>query len=97
MNKIRDVIIKASSFWVLIGTLLISLGSAGVDVPTWVPELFSQAFIDNLLIVLGAVIDYVSFIRGIFAVTNNDDEADVQTLSTGKVISFYMNPFKMAA
>lgn len=93
--KIREIILKASSFWILIGTLAVTLGMQGLHIPEWVPDLFSQGFIDALLIAVGAVLDFVSFVRVIFA----PRDTEVQALEVGKVkaLSFYKNPFKMAA
>lgn len=93
--KIIDVVIKASAFWVMIGSLLITLGASGVNIPEWAPKLFSQGFVDALLIALGSVIDFVQFVRTIFAA--KDSGGEVQTLSASKAAVYYLNPFKVAA
>lgn len=92
--KIIDVIVKASAFWVMIGSLLITLGASGLNIPEWAPALFSQGFVDALLVALGSVITFVQFVRTIFA---GSSSAEVKTLSASQARVYYLNPFKIAA
>jgi hypothetical protein len=93
--KVPEVILRASAIWVLIGTLLATLGLQGVNIPDWAPELFSQAVVDALLVAVGAALDFVQVIRTIFAKDGND--AEIQVLSASQARQFYINPFKQAA
>ena len=69
------------------------LATQGVTIPEWLPDLFSQSFVDATLAVVGAVITYFQFVRQIFASKSND--VGVKILSAGQKRSFALNPFKL--
>lgn len=92
MENLPKWVAKVTSVWVAIGSFLVILGTQGVTLPEWAPELFSQFFVDSFLQVFGAVITFIQVLRGIFA---SQPSADVQILSAGQKRSFAINPFKL--
>ena len=90
--KLKEIILKASSIWLLLGTLLVMLGSQGVNVPSWAAGLFSQAFLDALLIAVGGVVDFISLVRLIFA---GQDSGEASVSSTTSKWSYYTSPYKI--
>lgn len=93
---------KVTSTWVAIGALLVILGQSGLDLPSWVFDLFTQNFVNKTLEVVekvigsaqevfGIVVIYYQMIRGFF----NKDIGEVQTLSIDAKKKFVRNPFKL--
>lgn len=94
---------KVTTTWVAIGALLVILGQSGLDLPSWIFELFTQSFVDTTLgvvekvigsvqEVIGIVIGYYQFVRAIF---NKEKEGEIQTLSVAAKRKFALNPFKL--
>lgn len=91
MTKLPEWFTKIQAIWATIGSLLVLLGFTS---PEWLPQLFSQEFIDALAVALGAVITFYQYARALFT---KDQVAEVTTLSTGQKLAYALNPFKLAA
>ena len=87
--------IRAQAIWLLIGTLLATLGAQGIDIPEWSLQIFAQEFIDILMVAVGSVIGFLQFVRAIFAA--KEPGAEVKVLSAGDKRKYMYNPFKIAA
>jgi len=71
---------------------LILVGAQGASIPSWLPDIFSQAFVDAVLVAVGAVINFYQFVRSIFVKT----DAQIKTLAADNKVSYFLNPFKVA-
>lgn len=89
--KLPEWFTKVQAVWATIGSLLVLLGFTS---PDWLPEIFSQGFIDAVAVVLGAVITFYQYVRAIFAAK---EEAVVKVLTTGQKAAYALNPFKLRA
>ena len=107
ITKLPEWVAKVASLWVAIGTFLIMLGSTGVALPDFLTGIFSQAFVDEVLVVVGAVINFMQFVRAIFAKNAVDvvlkqamqapDGAEMFVRNNVKINkgAFLINPFKV--
>lgn len=93
MSNLPGWVTRVSGIWVGIGTLIVLLGSQGVNLPGWTGELFSQTFVDEVLKLVGVIINFLGFAKLIFA--SKKAEGDVQILSAGQKNKFMFNPFKV--
>lgn len=93
MKDLPKWVLKVTTIWVAIGSLLMVTGSQGVTLPDFLPKLFSQELVDAVLQVIGAVITFVQFVRTMFV--TNKLESDVQVLSVSDKRKFILNPFKL--
>jgi len=93
MTNLPSWVGRVTTTWVAIGSLLIVLGAQGVNVPDIISGIFSQDFVDAAIQVIGAVLTFAQFIRGIFA-SQPPADGKVQLLSTGQKRTFALNPFK---
>lgn len=84
---------RAQAIWTAIGSFLILIGAQGAGIPTWITDIFSQSFVDAVIVAAGAVITFYQFVRAIFIKT----DTSVKTLSSGAKASYFLNPFKIAA
>lgn len=91
MTKLPEWFTKIQAVWATIGSLLVLLGFTS---PEWLPELFSQGFIDAFAVALGAVITFYQYVRALFA---KDQVAEVTILSAGQKLAYALNPFKLVA
>jgi len=94
MENLPAWVAKVTSVWIGIGTFLVLLGTKVVGLPDWAPALFSEHFVQATMILVGAVINYLQIVRGIFA-THPSSQA--KTLSAGDKWSYALKPWKMAA
>lgn len=89
--KLPEWFTKVQAVWATIGSLLILLGFTS---PEWLPEIFSQGFIDAVAVALGAVLTFYQYVRAIFT---SKEPAGVSTLSAGQKLGYALNPFKLRA
>lgn len=94
MGNLPPWVAKVTAAWVAIGTLLVVIGAQGVALPEQVTAIFSQEFVDATMQVVGAVLAYYQFVRGIFA--TKEPAGEVQILTAGKKRAFALNPFKLS-
>lgn len=87
----NSTIIKISAIWVAVGSFLMVIGATSKF--PWLAEVFSQTFVDAVILAGGSVVTFYQFVRAIFAAKS----ADVKTLSTGSKFAYLVNPFKLAA
>ena len=105
MTNLPSWVAKVTTAWVAAGTFLIILGSQGVALPDFITSLFSQAFVDAVLQVVGAIITFVQFIRTIFVVEAEASYARMVQMNpnaqhqarTYSKTAFALNPFKLTA
>jgi hypothetical protein len=82
---------KIQALWVALGSFLIVTGATSKF--PWLSDIFSQHFVDQVLIAAGSVVSFYQFVRAIFVHT-----ATIKTLAVGEFpVSYLINPFKVAA
>jgi hypothetical protein len=64
----------------------------GISTPEWLPELFTQGFIQAVTVFFGALISFYQVLRAIFA---KDQASGVSTMSSSQKLAFILNPFKL--
>lgn len=95
--NLPDWAVTAQTIWVALGSLLIVFAAQGIGIPEVLLEIFSQATVDAILAVVGSVIVFVQYVRNNILTKLKDDEGEVQVLSTGAKVMYFVNPFKLRA
>lgn len=84
---------KIQALWVALGSFLIVTGATGKF--PWLSQVFSQTFVDAVLVAGGSVVAFYQFVRAIFVHTAT---TNIKTLAVGEFpIAYLINPFKVAA
>lgn len=107
MDNLPAWVAKAISIWTTIGTLLIMFGTKIMDIPDWMPALFSEATVKMIMLLVGTAITVFQYFRTevfkkAFAEKITVDSAGNRMVET-KVLSITQkrnitwNPFSMAA
>ena len=95
MDKVNAFISKIQAIWVAIGTVIALLAAqGGINLPDFLSDVFSQAFLDAVGTAVGSVIVFYQYLRAIFA---SKTEGEIQILSTGAKTAYALNPFKLKA
>lgn len=89
MNTLPKWFTTFAAGWVSIGALLIAFGFKGG--PDWLPVVFSEPFVQASAAVLGAIITYFQYLKGVFVAKII---GTVHTFKAGALSKFYWNPFK---
>lgn len=89
MNTLPKWFTTFATGWVSIGALLIAFGFKG---PDWLPAIFSEPFVQATAAILGAVITYFQYLKGVFVAKA---VGTVHAFKAGAVQAFYWNPFKV--
>ena len=93
MDNLPSWVTRVQSIWFAIGAFIVVLAGQGVNVPSFLTGIFSEAFFSAFVAALGSIISFYQVIRALFAA--KADPASVQTLSGGAKTSYMLNPFKM--
>lgn len=91
MDKILSFITRVQVLWVAVGSFLIVIGGQ-LNLPDWVSDVFSQQFIDNLADIVGAILIYLQYLKGLFA--SKIEEGAVAALDKASKLS-YLLPWKL--
>lgn len=89
MNTLPKWFTTFAAGWVSIGALLIAFGFKGG--PEWLPAIFSEPFVQATAAILGAIITYFQYLKGIFVAKV---VGSVHAYTVGALQKFYWNPFK---
>lgn len=107
MDNLPAWVAKWITIWTTIGALLVMFGTKIMDIPDWMPALFSDATVRVILTVVGSAISAFQYFRtDVFKkvsteVTNVVDGVAVKSaakvMSLKQKRSFARNPFSLAA
>lgn len=108
MDNLPAWVARAISIWTTIGAILIMFGTKIVDIPEWMPALFSDATVQVIMAVLGSAISAFQYFRTqVFkkafaeSVTvhpvSGDRIVETKVLSISKKRNITWNPFSLAA
>lgn len=90
MNTLPKWFTTFAAGWVSIGALLIAFGIKGG--PDWLPAVFSEPFVQAFAAILGSVLTYFQYLKGVFVAKTI---GTVQAFKAKAVKAFYWNPFKV--
>lgn len=106
MNDLPAWVAKWISIWTTIGAILIMFGTKIVDIPDWMPALFSDATVKVIMAVLGSAISAFQYFRTevfkkvsteVTEIVNGVAIKSAKVLSLKQKRNFAWNPFSLAA
>lgn len=91
-------VLKVTTVWTGIGTLLMLAGANGIHIPGIVLQIFAQNFVDAVVLLIGAIVAFLQFARLHFAVVKSlQPGAEIKTLSVGQRANFALKFWRLEA
>lgn len=106
MNDLPAWVAKWISIWTTIGALLVMFGTKIMDIPDWMPALFSDATVKAVMFLVGAAITTFQYFRTevfkrvsteVTEVVNGVETKSTKVLSLKQKRNFAWNPLSLAA
>ena len=105
MDNLPAWVAKWITIWTTIGALLVMFGTKIMDIPDWMPALFSDATVKVIMALVGAAVTTFQYFRtevfkkvsGVISVENGVTIKSVKVLSLTQKRKFAWNPFSLAA